>query len=102
MTDMTLSEAIQEVKQLFNVVTYEELNDEHASYYTLNDDGTARFYLHKREYFRHEVIDKLATFFDDKYITDGQCRISNLTFIWTIVYLERPDEWKSEDIIREQ
>ena len=84
---MTLKEAIEAVKELFDVQPFEK-KEEGKSFYSLQEHGGATFFFDKRQYWRDDVISKLSEYFQDKYITDGQCRIDNITLLWTNVYLE--------------
>lgn len=91
---ITLKEATEAVKSLFNVNAYGNRQDS-KSYFIENSDGTT-FYFDKRQYWRDDVIRKLSEYFDDKHIKDGQCRIDGITLLWTTVHLEKLPEEKEE------
>ena len=86
-TEITMKEAVDGILGLFKILPWENREDE-KSFYTVKEDGTASFFFDKRQYTRDEVISRLATYFDDKIITDGQCRIDNMTLVWTTVHIE--------------
>ena len=85
-TEITMKEAIDGILGLFEILPWEKREDE-KSFYTVKD-GTASFFFDKRQYTRDEVISRLVTYFNDKTITDGQCRIDNMTLVWTTVHIE--------------
>lgn len=86
-TEITMKEAIDGVVGLFDILPWDERVDE-KSFYTVKEDGTASFFFDKRQYMRDEVISRLVNYFNDKVITDGQCRIDNMTLVWTTVHIE--------------
>ena len=86
-TEITMQEAIDGVVGLFDILPWEHRMDE-KSFYAIKDDGVASFYFDKRQYTRDEVISRLVTYFNDKIITNGQCRIDNMTLVWTTVHIE--------------
>ena len=86
-TEITMKEAIDGILGLFEILPWENREDE-KSFYTVKEDGTADFFFDKRQYMRDEVISRLVTYFNDKIITDGQCRIDEITFVWTTVHIE--------------
>ena len=91
MKEMTLKEAVEAVKELFDVCPFDE-RKEGKSFYISEKHGGVTFFFDKRQYWRGDIISKLSEYFQDKYITDGQCRIDNITLLWTNVYLE-PVGW---------
>lgn len=94
MKTITLKEATEGIKNLFEVNTYGNRRVG-KSYFVENSDGTT-FYFDKRQYWRDEVIGKLSEYFDGKRIEGGQCRIDGITLLWTAVHLEKlPEEKKS-------
>lgn len=86
-TEITMKEAIDGVFGLFDILPWENREDE-KSFYTVKEDGTASFFFDKRQYMRDEVIERLVNYFNDKVITDGQCRIDAMTLVWTTVHIE--------------
>lgn len=91
---ITLQEATEAVKGLFDVSTYGN-RQEGKSYFIENSDGTT-FYFDKRQYWRDEVIGKLSEYFNGKRIEGGQCRIDGITLLWTTVHLEKLPEEKEK------
>ena len=87
MKEMTLKEAVEVVKELFDVCLFDK-REEGKSFYISEKHGGATFFFDKRQYWRGDIISKLSEYFQDKYIVDGQCRIDNITLLWTNVYLE--------------
>lgn len=85
MKQMTRREAIDAIKGMFETNTGEADN---ASMLTENDNDTATFMLDKRKYERGEIIGKLSELFKGVNITDGLCRIGNITFVFTTVAIE--------------
>ena len=88
MIKITLKEAINQVKELFDVVPFKERKEAKSFFDENKETGAVTFLFDKRQYMRNEIIDKLANHFSDKYIVDGQCRIASITLLWTLVYLE--------------
>ena len=91
---ITLKEATEAVKSLFDVSAYGN-RQEGKSYFVENSNGTT-FYFDKRQYWRNDVIAKLGEYFDGKRIEGGQCRIDGITLLWTTVHLEKLPEEKEE------
>ena len=86
-TEITMKEAIDGIIGLFEILPWEKREDE-KSFYTVKEDGTASFFFDKRQYMRDEVIERLVNYFNNKIITNGQCRIDNMTLVWTTVHIE--------------
>jgi len=82
---ITRREAIDALKGMFETNTGK---DDNASRFIEGDNDTATFMLDKRKYERYEIIDKLSNYFNGVSIIDGQCRIDNITFVFTNVYIE--------------
>ena len=91
MKEMTLKEAVEAVKELFDVCPFDK-REKGKSFYISEKHGGATFFFDKRQYWRGDVISKLLEYLRDKYIVDGQCRIDNITILLTKVYLE-PVGW---------
>ena len=90
---MTRREAIEAIKGMFETNTGQKDN---VSRLIENDNDTATFMLDKRKYERGEIIGKLSELFKDVNITDGLCRISGFTFMFTTVKIEeRPKQGDS-------
>lgn len=96
-TNITLQEAIEGIKGLFNVKSYEAHGDG-ESFMTPKQNGEATFFFDKRQYWRGEVIERLTKYFEDKNITDGLCRIDAITLLWTTVHLEKLPEYKEPEV----
>lgn len=94
--EITLQEAIDGIKGLFNVKTF-EAHEDGESFVSLKENGEATFFFDKRQYWRDDVINRLVEYFNDKVIIDGQCRIDSITFVWTTVYLEKRQEIEGVD-----
>lgn len=86
-TEITMKEATDGILGLFEILPWENREDE-KSFYTVKEDGTASFFFDKRQYMRDEVISRLVTYFSDKVIVDGQCRIDAISLAWTTVHIE--------------
>ena len=87
MTQITKQEAFDAIKGMFDFSKPEKREDG-KSFYVEKDNGDVTFMFDKRQYWRDEVISKLAEYFQDKNIVGGQVRIDSITFVWTSVYLE--------------
>lgn len=86
-TEITMKEAIDGILGLFEILPWENREDE-KSFYGVKEDGTASFFFDKRQYMRDEVIERLVNYFNDKVIVDGQCRIDAISLAWTTVHIE--------------
>ena len=86
MKQITRREAIEAIKGMFETETGREDN---ISRFFEEADDTATFMIDKRKYEREEIIEKLRDFFDGVNIIDGQCRIGDFTFVFTIVKIEK-------------
>ena len=86
-TEITMKEAIDGILGLFEILPWENRENE-KSFYWVKEDGTASFFFDKRQYTREDVVEKLCDYFNDKIITDGQSRIDGLTLAWTTVNIE--------------
>ena len=85
MKTLTKKETIEALKEVFD---YEAHKESREVMVALKDNGDATFMVDKRYMECFEVIDKLQEFFADKYIDGGQCRVDNITFVWTSFYIE--------------
>lgn len=85
MKAITKQETIDALKNIFD---YEAHKESREVMVALKENGDATFMVDKRYMERFEVIDKLQEFFADKYIDGGQCRVDNITFLWTAFYIE--------------
>lgn len=76
----TKQEVINDLKTIFpvdgiNVIVREE-------------NGNARFNINKQYLERSAVIEKLMQYFNGLEIINGQCRIDNITLVFTAFYIE--------------
>lgn len=85
MKALTKQETIEALKQAFD---YEAHKDSREVMVTEKENGDATFMIDKRYMERFEVIDKLREFFADKFIDGGQCRVDNITFVFTAFFIE--------------
>ena len=85
--DITKEEAVNGIKSLFELLPFNKREDG-KSFYGVDSDWKATFYFDKRQYMRYEVIDKLVEYFRGKNIVGGQCRISPITLLYTVVSIE--------------
>ena len=88
MIQITKQQAIDGIKGLFELTTWED-RKEGKSFYT-QEEGTdnAEFFFDKQQYERYQVIEKLSEYFKDKNIIEGRCRIAGMTLVWTQVSIE--------------
>lgn len=84
--EITKQEAVMAIIEMFSAVPFEQRNGT-CSFYSKNGNCTV-FYIDKRICTREDVIAKLTTYFEDKYIKGGQCRIESMTFAWTCFRIE--------------
>lgn len=86
MKHLTKQETVEALKELFDY----EKNKESKKVLVSEDKEECRttFMVDKQYMERFEVIGKLMEFFTDKVIDEGQCRVDNITFIYTIFFIE--------------
>ena len=82
---ITRRQAIDDLKELFGLKSD---FDGAGSGCREKPEDTAEFFIFKGDVTRLEVIDKLQTYFSDKVIADGQCRIDSITFVFTTFHIE--------------
>lgn len=80
-SELTKEQVINDLKKEFNIT------DCSLSKYS---DGT--FLIDKREFERFETIDKLQRYFANKVIINGQCRVDNITLLYTGFHIENKDD----------
>ena len=80
-SELTKEQVINDLKKEFNIT------DCCLSKYS---DGT--FLIDKREFKRFEIIEKLLRYFADKIIIKGQCRVENITLLYTTFHIENKDD----------
>lgn len=85
--NITKEEAVNGIKSLFELLHFDK-KENGKSFYGVGNFGNATFYFDKRQYMRDEVIGKLVEYFRDKNIVGGQCRISPITLLYTVVSIE--------------
>ena len=86
MKRLTKQETVEALKELFDY----ENNKENKNVLVVEnkEEDRTTFMVNKQYMERFEVIDKLKDFFADKVINEGQCRIENITFVYTIFFIE--------------
>lgn len=86
MVHLTKQETVEALKELFDY----ENNKESKNVLVVEnkEEGRTTFMINKQHMERFEVIDKLQEFFADKVIDGGQCRIDNITFVFTAFFIE--------------
>ena len=86
MKHLTKQETVEALKELFDY----ENNKENKNVLVVEnkEENRTTFMVNKQYMERFEVIDKLKDFFADKVINEGQCRIENITFVYTIFFIE--------------
>ena len=87
MKQITLTEAFEDIKQLFQVRYGFENRKEGLSFFSKNSREYT-FWFNKNEYERNFVLERLYDYFKDKTLINGQCSISPITFIFTKVSLK--------------
>lgn len=86
MKNITKQETVEALKELFDY----ENNKESKNVLVVEnkEEGRTEFMIKKQYMERFEIIDKLREFFADKVIDGGQCRIDNITFVFTSFFIE--------------
>lgn len=86
MKHLTKQETVEALKELFDY----ENNKENKNVLVVEnkEEGRTTFMVNKQYMERFEVINKLQGFFSDKVIDGGQCRIDNITFVFTAFFIE--------------
>lgn len=85
--NITKEEAVNGIKSLFELLPFDKREDG-KSFYSAGSDGKVLFFFDKRQYVRDEVVSKLVDYFRGKNIVGGQCRISPITLLHTVVSIE--------------
>ena len=86
MKHLTKQETVEALKELFDYENNKESKNVIVD--DNNKEGITTFLVNKQYMERFEVIDKLQGFFADKVIDNGQCRVDNITFIYTMFFIE--------------
>nr|DAL62993.1 MAG TPA_asm: hypothetical protein [Caudoviricetes sp.] len=94
MDNITKQQAVEIIKNAFELKEFSE-REEGKSFYG-KDGETVSFFFDKRQYDRYTVIEKLKECFKNKNIVEGQCRIENMTFLWTVAHVENRTKIQSE------
>lgn len=83
---ITKQETIEALKKVFDY----ENNKENKNVIVVEnkEEDRTTFMVNKQYMERCEVINKLKRFFTDNAIDDGQCRIDNITFVYTVFFIE--------------
>ena len=83
---ITKQETVEAIKELFDYENNKESNN--VIVVENKEEDRTTFMVNKQYLERFEVIDKLQSFFADKVIDDGQCRVDNITFVFTSFFIE--------------
>lgn len=83
---ITKQETVEALKELFDYENNKKSNN--VIVVEEQSGGRITFMVNKQYMERFEVIDKLKEFFADKVIDDGQCRVDNITFMFTSFFIE--------------
>lgn len=86
MKHLTKQETIEALKELFDYKNNKE--SKNVLVVENKEEGRTTFMVNKQHMERFEVINKLQEFFADKVIDGGQCRINNITFVFTAFFIE--------------
>lgn len=89
MKEITKQEAVEDLKKLFD---YESQRDSRYVMVFEHPSTNTKFMISKMYMTRDKVVSTLQRYFSDKYIKDGQCRIDNITFVYTIFAIEDRDK----------
>ena len=84
------------VRESFDILPFENRMPG-KSFLTDDGKGNTTFWFDKRQYTREEVTDRLIRLFDGTEIEDGQCRISPVTLLWTVVFIEDRTRKEAEE-----
>lgn len=88
MKQITKQQAIDGIKGLFDLTTWNDRKDGKSFYTQKEGTDDADFFFDKRQYERDEVIAKLSTYFADKRIIGGCCAIDSITLLYTTVHIK--------------
>lgn len=80
--EITKQQAIADLEKIFNTRSWEDRVEGRS----FADKGD--FFIDKGEYTRPSAIGKLQAYFADKTIIGGQCRLEEITLLWTIFHIE--------------
>lgn len=94
MDNITKQQAVEIIKEAFDLKDSNNREDGKSFYFQDGDKVT--FFFDKRQYDRFTVINTLMECFKNKNIEQGQCRIENITLLWTVAHVEDRKR-KSED-----
>ena len=86
MKHLIKQETVEALKELFDYKNNKE--NKNVLVVENKEEGRTTFMVNKQYMERFEVIDKLQGFFADKVIDEGQCHIDNITFVYTIFFIE--------------
>ena len=86
MKHLTKQETVEALKELFDYKNNKE--SKNVLVVEKKEEDSTTFMVNKQHMERFEVIGKLQEFFTDKVIDGGQCRIDNITFVFTVFYIE--------------
>lgn len=86
MKHLTKQETVEALEELFDYKNNKE--SKNVLVVENKEEGRTTFMVNKQYMERFEVIGKLMEFFTDKVIDKGQCRVDNITFVYTIFVIE--------------
>lgn len=86
MEKLTKQETVEALKELFDYKNNKE--SKNVLVVENKEEGRTTFMVNKQYMERLEVISKLQEFFSDKVIDNGQCRVDNITFVFTAFFIE--------------
>ena len=84
MKALSKQETIEALKQLFDYKAHKDSRE----VMVIEENGNASFMIDKRYMERYEVINILLRHFTENYIEGGQCRLDNITLVWTTFHIE--------------
>ena len=88
-------EASELIRKNFAVLPFES-RIYGKSFLTDDGKGNTTFWFDRRQYTREEVICRLRELFAGTVIEGGQCRISPVTLLWTVVFIEDGTQERKE------
>lgn len=86
MENITKQQAVEIIKEAFDLKDFNNREDGKSFY--CEDGENVSFFFDKRQYDRFTVINTLMECFQDKNIEQGQCRIENITLLYTVAHVE--------------
>ena len=75
MINITKAQAIEGLSKVFNSHSNTRISE-------------GKIYVNKKDLTREQAIAEAIKYFEDKNIIDGQCKVSPITFVWTVFSIE--------------